>query len=272
MSKVIFICTGNTCRSPMAAALYCNLCPEAEVTSAGLFADGSEYCKNSILALQEMGISLKGNSRMLEKSDLDADRFFVMSPSHEAALLSIGIKQEKITVLNVSDPFGGDIEVYKKCRNEIARKLMRETVSIRPMTEEDIPQVALLESACFSEPWSEKGLLDSLREGARFWVAVIGSKVLGYMGATTVLDEAYVTNVAVFPQYRGYGIGRALIDTASDFCRNGDFAFLTLEVRESNKRAISLYSSADFRESGKRKNFYSNPSEDAVLMTKEFKK
>ena len=270
MSKFLFVCTGNTCRSPMAAAIFSHLFPDAEVSSAGLFADGSEYCQNSIDALAEIGISLSGNSRPLLPDDLDADRFFVMSEFHAENLAAIGIKRDKITVLDVSDPFGGDLSVYRACRNEIAQKIVREAVTIRTMTETDIPAVASIERQTFSEPWTETGLRESAENGA-FFVADAGGKILGYMGATTALDEAYVTNVAVLPEYRGFGIGSLLIAEATAFCEKNGFSFITLEVRESNKNAISVYSKAGFESVGKRKNFYSNPVEDAILMTKEFK-
>ncbi|MBR3594282.1 MAG: ribosomal protein S18-alanine N-acetyltransferase [Clostridia bacterium] len=271
MSKVIFICTGNTCRSPMAAAVYSRLCPDDEVLSAGLYADGSEYCHKSIAALESIGISLSGNSKQLEPDMLDCDRFYVMSGSHKAALLSVGVADDKITVLNVSDPFGGDLEVYKACLKEIIGKLSALLVAVRPMTEADTETVAELENTCFSEPWSQQGLLDSLGSGIRFAVADIMGRIAGYMGVQVTLDEAYVTNVAVFPEFRRLGIGNKLVQDAIGFCEENDIAFLTLEVRESNAKAISLYENAGFAYVGKRKNFYSNPKEDAVLMTKEFK-
>ncbi len=271
MSKVVFICTGNTCRSPMAAAICSHLFPNIEVSSAGLFADGSPYCENSIKALAEIGITLLGNSKPFSPDDLDADRFFCMSESHAGMLASIGIGRDKITVLDIGDPFLGDISVYRNCRSEIAHKIAKEMIVIRPMTEDDIPAVAKIEQQSFADPWTEAGLRESAENGA-FFVADADSRILGYMGATTVLDEAYVTNVAVLPEYRGFGIGSLLIEEAVAFCEKNGFSFITLEVRESNAAAISVYSKAGFKQIGKRKNFYSNPKEDAVLMTKEFLK
>ncbi len=269
--KVLFVCTGNTCRSPMAAALYQKLFPSHSVSSAGLFADGSPYSEKSAAVLEDLGIILSGSSRQIERADLECDRFFVMTDSHKAALLSVGIANDKITVLNVSDPYGGDIERYKICRNEIMLALGRE-VSIEPMKAEDIPAVADIERQCFSSPWSENALKESLDGGMLFWTANADGRVLGYAGLDAVLGEGYVTNIAVLAAFRGFGIGTRLTKTMADYCEENDFAFITLEVRESNAAAISIYEKLGFKETAKRKNFYTAPKEDAVLMTKEFGK
>ncbi len=270
MSKVLFVCTGNTCRSPMAAALYKRIFPTREVSSAGLFADGSPYCDKSVAVLSELGTTLSGTSRTFAPADLEYDRYFVMSDSHKAALLSVGVPSEKITVLDIGDPFGGDMNCYRECRDKLMIKLGQE-VTIREMAADDIPAVAEIERLCFSSPWSENALAESLQNGLHFWVAEADDAVIGYCGCETVLDEAYVTNVAVLPHYRGFGIGTRLTDSMMNFCRENGASFITLEVRESNSRAISVYKALGFSESGKRKNFYSDPKEDAVLMTKEFK-
>ena len=82
-----------------------------------------------------------------------------------------------------------------------------------------------------------------------------------------MLDEGYITNVAVSPDFRRQGIARALIEALLAKARENGLAFVTLEVRESNAPAIALYTGAGFEPVGKRKNFYSNPTENAVLMT-----
>ena len=87
------------------------------------------------------------------------------------------------------------------------------------------------------------------------------------MGCQTVLDEGYITNVAVSPDCRRQGIGRALIAELAERAKRAGLAFVTLEVRASNTPAIALYEGAGFKPVGVRKNFYTAPSEDAVLMT-----
>ena len=94
--------------------------------------------------------------------------------------------------------------------------------------------------------------------------------ILGYAGLQIVLDEGYVTNIAVTKTARGKGIGKALVEALVNLSKNKNLAFISLEVRESNLPAISLYKKFGFEDKGKRKAFYSNPTEDAIIMTKEF--
>ena len=122
MKKIIFVCTGNTCRSPMAEGYLKNKAlKNTEVISRGLSADGSPVSKNSVLAMNEIGIDISGHiSKQLSFKDIDENSLFLcMSSSHSDILEGIGIDKMKIFVLGISDPYGADIEVYKACRNEI---------------------------------------------------------------------------------------------------------------------------------------------------------
>lgn len=142
---------------------------------------------------------------------------------------------------------------------------------IVPMDRSHIEQIAQLEKNCFSTPWSENMLTDALFDPqASFIVAEDGEGgVLGYAGLHVVLDEGYIDNVAVEEAARRHGVASALLDV---FCRFGqaNLAFLTLEVRASNAAAIALYQKHGFAQVGLRKNYYSNPREDAIIMTREF--
>lgn len=97
-----------------------------------------------------------------------------------------------------------------------------------------------------------------------FLVAEIDGKAVGYMGLQIFSGEGYVTNVAVLPQYRKQGIAKALI---TEQMKN-HMDFITLEVRESNIPAVNLYTKMGFKNVGVRPNFYSNPTENAIIMTK----
>ncbi len=142
---------------------------------------------------------------------------------------------------------------------------------LTPMTAEHIPQIAALERACFSHPWSEDALREELWNDSAVIIAAEGEDgtVLGYAGLQTVLDEGYINNVAVDQRFRRQGVADELIAAFVRFGR-AKLAFLTLEVRSSNAPAIALYAKHGFREVGRRKNYYDDPREDAILMTLEF--
>ena len=149
----------------------------------------------------------------------------------------------------------------------------RMRVHIVPMNADHLDEVAELERICFSTPWSRNMLAEELDNAcSAFLVAVdANDKVVGYAGLQVVLDEGYIANVAVEEAARRHGVGSALMDV---YCRFGQahLSFLTLEVRASNTSAIQLYLKHEFEEVGRRKNFYSNPKEDAIIMTREFKR
>ena len=279
--KIVFVCTGNTCRSPMAEGyLKSKRLPFLEVVSYGIFADGSAVSPNSLKAMSDMGIDISSHtSRPLDNGIFSADQIYCMSASHRDMLLSVGVDDKKLFVLGdgIPDPFGCDIEVYKNCRDCIVEeidKLINDGVFsafyIDELKPEYVEQIAELERVCFSEPWSAEGILDSFRSGTAFFVAVKDSTVLGYVGVKPVLDEGYITNVAVFPEYRNLGVAKALMVRLDRFAKEKELSFISLEVRESNVPAISLYDSFGYKNEGMRKNFYRNPLENAIIMTKRF--
>ena len=131
-----------------------------------------------------------------------------------------------------------------------------------------LPQVERLEQRCFSVPWTEAQLRAQLPDDRHvFLVAERGDEVLGYVGLMHVLDEGYISNVAVSPDCRRQGIGAALIAELTRRAGRLELAFLTLEARASNAPAIRLYEKMGFRQVGRRKRYYQRPEEDAGLMT-----
>lgn len=142
-----------------------------------------------------------------------------------------------------------------------------------PMEEKHLSALAALERICFSDPWSENAFRAELgNPGARFMVAQDSAgMLLGYLGLHYVLDEGYIANIAVDPLFRRQGIGSALLEDAADFARQAGLAFLTLEVRKSNLGAQALYREHGFCPVGVRKNYYRDPAEDALLMTRPIK-
>ena len=145
-------------------------------------------------------------------------------------------------------------------------------VRIVPMNADHLDEVAELERICFSTPWSRNMLAEELDNAcSAFLVAEDDAgRVVGYAGLQVILDEGYITNVAVRPECRRNGIAGKLLQVFLDFGQANHLAFLTLEVRASNYDAIALYGSRGFRSVGRRKNYYEHPKEDAIIMTKEF--
>lgn len=142
-------------------------------------------------------------------------------------------------------------------------------VRVVPMTGDHLDEVAALERVCFPDPWSRNMLAEELENDlAAFLVALDGQgAVAGYAGLQVVLDEGYILNVAVRPDCRRRGVAGQLLRVFINFAKGNRLAFLTLEVRSSNRAAIALYGSHGFRGTGRRKNYYEHPREDAVIMT-----
>ena len=141
-------------------------------------------------------------------------------------------------------------------------------IIISTATYDDISAIATIENLSFSTPWSENAIKESMDAETDFYVARSNNTVVGYMGLSKIVGEGYVTNVAVLPQYRGLGIGEKILRYAIDDSK--DLEFISLEVRASNNVAISLYKKLNFEQVGLRKRFYTNPIEDAIIMTKYF--
>jgi len=145
-------------------------------------------------------------------------------------------------------------------------------VQIVPMTADHLDEVVELERICFSVPWSRKMLAEELENLLSAFLVALDDdgRVVGYAGVQVVLDEGYITNIAVRPECRRQGIAGKLLQVFLDFALANRLAFLTLEVRASNYDAIALYGSRGFRSVGRRKNYYEHPREDAIIMTREF--
>lgn len=142
---------------------------------------------------------------------------------------------------------------------------------IKKATLENLEDIFKIEESVFAHPWSLGSLKNLLEdENSVAFVAVDNEVICGYCGVNTILDEGYITNVAVLENYRNQGIGRMLVNALLDFAKEKSLAFLTLEVRKSNTPAINLYSKNGFEKVGERKNYYTSPTENALLMTKYF--
>lgn len=142
-------------------------------------------------------------------------------------------------------------------------------IEIKDMAQEDLRQVAEIESQIFSLPWSEKAFEESLNNrNTLYIVAKEKEKVLGYTGMYISFQEGNITNIAVNPDYRRKKIGLKLISEILKRAKQIGVTDVILEVRETNVAAISLYEKMGFEEAGIRKNFYEKPLENAIIMWK----
>ena len=142
---------------------------------------------------------------------------------------------------------------------------------IRPMNEADLPAVLGLEERCFPDPWSEGVFRSALREERALWLcAELKGEIAGYGGMEWVLDEGYVDNLAVSPDFRRQGLGAMLLKAMIGEAQRRRLRFLSLEVRAGNEGAIALYRSLNFDTEGLRPGYYLRPREDALIMTRDF--
>lgn len=139
-------------------------------------------------------------------------------------------------------------------------------VDTRPKHLDDI---LLMEQQCFSVPWTRDQLAAQMSDSMYIFLAAEdeSGRAVGYVGLMYVLDEGYISNVAVSPSRRREGIADMLLTELYARAKAKKLSFLTLEVRESNAPAQSLYKKHGYTEVGMRKGYYSLPKEDAVLMT-----
>ena len=141
---------------------------------------------------------------------------------------------------------------------------------IRQAKGEDARQIAEVEKACFSTPWSYESLKHDITENQRalYMTAEAGGKICGYAGLWKIIDEGHITNVAVSPEYRRKHIARSLLEALFASAAKQGIERFTLEVRAGNEAAKKLYGGFGFLEAGLRKGYYDDNGEDALIMWK----
>ena len=148
-------------------------------------------------------------------------------------------------------------------------------VTIRRMTIDDIPAVVAIDRLSFPNPWPVRSYSYELKQNphSRLYVAEVfdedHEKVVGFIGYWFVIDEAHISTLAVHPGYRGHKIGDRLLAEALDSARNMGGCLVSLEVRESNDVALKLYQKYGFEPVGRRKRYYRDNHEDAIVMILE---
>jgi len=142
-------------------------------------------------------------------------------------------------------------------------------LTFRNIINEDIERIADLEKEIFSDAWTSKSIEEtSMQSQAFIIVALEEEQVAGYCIVYHVLDEGEIARIAVGQKWRRNGVGRRLLDYTCKCCREKNIKKLLLDVREGNEAARAFYEDYGFAEDGIRKNFYINPTEHAVLMSR----
>ena len=151
-------------------------------------------------------------------------------------------------------------------------KKARKRIYPEKLTADALEGVAELEKLCFSQPWSKNSLELLTKDG--IGVGMVCRKdgiVCAYGGMLCAVDEGQITNIATHPDYRKQGYGRAVVEALIKYAKNNGLDSISLEVRESNAAAISLYRNLGFKIEGKRKDFYTKPVEAALVMILQVK-
>lgn len=146
--------------------------------------------------------------------------------------------------------------------------MMQRVNGIFPMHSHDINKIIEIERLCFVDAWTEGMFMSCIdNPNSMIFIKMVEGCIVGYAVASFVLDEVNIDNVAVLPEYRRTGVARDLLNRVEEEVES--FAsFIMLEVREGNALAIRLYNSLGYKKIGLRKNYYHNPTENAILMIK----
>lgn len=145
-------------------------------------------------------------------------------------------------------------------------------LSMRPMQQEDLPQVMAIEEAVYPFPWTPGIFHDCLRVGYCCWVLLLDEQVIGYGVMSVVIDESHILNLCIHPKWHRNGLGNKMIRRLLKIARQHGAETAFLEVRASNQAALKLYQGLGFIEVGQRKEYYPCPNqarEDAIVMSLE---
>ncbi len=145
-------------------------------------------------------------------------------------------------------------------------------IKIRQMEKSDVDEVVRLEALSYGEHhWSKESFYNELSNNLAHYYCAVDEEntLLGYAGCWHIFDEAHITTLSVHPDYRKKGVAQNLIFTIVDDCYKNKIKYITLEVRESNIAAISLYEKNGFKSIGTRKNYYQDNNENALIMFTE---
>ena len=138
------------------------------------------------------------------------------------------------------------------------------------LTLKHIDDIVEIEKLSFKTPWTKEAFISELTRNkcAKYRAVFSNEKVVGYGGMWIMIDEAHVTNIAIHPEFRGIGLGNLIMEDLLNVARNNGARSMTLEVRTGNLTALNLYKKFGFLEVARRKGYYQDTGEDAIIMWK----
>ena len=186
-----------------------------------------------------------------------------------AVVGALGIQYYKEGKFETAMEHQPDYLRVSQAERERAEKERKAVVSIRQMKVEDAAAIAEMEHQTFSDAWSEKAILDTLRNPKTIClVAEKIGKIVGYCIVYTADDEADIARIAVLKESRRFGVASELIHALDVICWENQIQIIMLDVRVSNDDARSFYEKHGFTQDVIRENYYKNPIEDAILMSR----
>ncbi|MBR2151667.1 MAG: ribosomal protein S18-alanine N-acetyltransferase [Clostridia bacterium] len=289
MKNILFVCSGNTCRSPMAEGIFNKIAKEKGLpffaTSCGVATYGGDKASiNSITVCKEIGVDLNAHiSRGLTAETVEnAYKIYPLAEGHFKVLKQYFPNKNGVEKsLNIFDPYGGDEETYKNCREEIEEKIdeiFTELLSekcdenyISFAGKNDVKSLILFGEKYFHDFWDEDTLKNYCEKSRLIFLKSFDENcdLSGYICGRYIFETAEIDRVVVDEKYRGKGIAKNLINEFEKIVKSNMVFEILLEVRRSNIPAISLYEKCGFEKISERKDYYSNPTEDAIIMRKE---